>query len=132
MEIKNKNFISNLMTKKDVILGFGEKPENLIAQGFLKRYYQYFRPTLLLWQELIPKEIEIQDVGRINGFNNFSYKTIQEIFNCDNTTARVIANLYFTKTPYGFFKRSELLNQNLADGETILKLKGAEDAVAEV
>ena len=132
MEIKNKNFISNLMTKKDVVLAFKEKPEELIDQGYIKRYYQYFRPTSSLWQELIPKEIEIQDVGRINGFNNFSYKTIQEIFNCDPPTSRVIANLYFTKTPYGFFKRSELLNQHLADGETILILKGAKDGMAQV
>ena len=87
MEIKNRNFISNQMTKRDVVLAFGEKPERLIEQGYIKRYYQYFKPTMLLLGRMTPAEIEIKDVGRINGFNNFSFKTISDIFECDNYVA---------------------------------------------
>ncbi len=124
MEIKNKNFISNQMTKRDVVRAFEQKPEVLIEQGYIKRYYQYFRPTNLLYFEMTPKEIEIKDVGRINGFNHFSFGIIKQIFECDDYTARVIANLYFKKTPYGFYKRSDELDKLLADGEVLLKLKG--------
>lgn len=123
MQIKNKNFISGQMTKKDIIFAFGEKPETLVADGYLKRNYQYYKPTEMLLEQFIPIEIEIIDIQRLNGYNLFYIKNIQEIFNCDRTTAKIILEKYFNKTNFGYWKRSEKLDENLAEGETILKLK---------
>lgn len=125
MELKNKNFISPLMTKKDVMMAFNIMDATpLIEQGFIKRYYQYFKPTQKLWELITPDKIEIIDVGRINGFNHFWFNDIEKIFECDKYTAQLISKKFFEKSSYGYFKRTEALNQLLADGETILNLKG--------
>lgn len=123
MQIKNKNFISEQMTKKDVVNAFGEMPDMLIAEGYLKRYYQFFKPTEKLTEEFIPIEIGIVDIQRLNGYNLFYIKNIQEIFECDRTTAKVILEKHFNKTNFGYWKRSEKLDELLAEGEVTLKLK---------
>ena len=123
MEIKNKNFISETMTGKEVTLAFGIKPNNLIEEGYLKKYYQYYKPTEKLMQLLMPETIEIIDIQRLNGYNLFYIKNIQEIFNCDRTIAKIILEKYFDKTNFGYYKRSERLDELLAEGEIQLKLK---------
>ena len=127
MQIKNKNFISEQMTKKDVVNAFGVIPDALIADGYLKRYFQYFKPTEKLMEQFIPIEIEIIDVQRLNGYNLFYIKNIQEIFECDRTTAKIILEKHFDKTNFGYWKRSEKLDELLAEGEVVLKLKGEKD-----
>ena len=127
MQIKNKNFISETMTGKDVIYAFDLKSYKeisyLIADGFLKRYYNYFKPTEKLWKQFTPIEIEIVDIGRLNGYNLFYVKNIETIFDCNRIIAKIILNKYFKKTDFGYWKRSEKLDELLANGETILKLK---------
>lgn len=124
MELKNKNHISPLMTKKDIFLALNCKNvEEAISAGLIKRYYQYFKPTIELLKMIVPNKIEIIDVGRINGMNHFWYSTIRSIFECNDVVAKVIVDKYFVRNEYGYFKRSEVLNQLLADGEIILKLK---------
>jgi len=127
MEIKNRNFISEKMTGKDVMFAFGLARHSeisvLIGQGLITRYYQYFKPQDKLTEQLIPIEIEIVDIHRLNGYNLFYIKNIQEIFDCDRTTAKVILKKYFNKTNFGYYKRSRKLDELLADGEIMLKLK---------
>jgi len=132
VEIQNENFISQYMTRKHVQLAFGIKTNteinNLIAEGFLVKYYQYFRPTIKLFLSICPDEIEIKDIGRINGQNRFGFKEIQKIFECNEYIAKTIANLYFIKSQFGYYKRSDTLDKLLAEGETKLKLGVDEDA----
>jgi len=123
MIIKNKNFISEQMTKKDVIMAFDRHPDDLIWEGYLKRYFQYYKPTQKLMEQFIPIEIEIIDVQRLNGYNLFYIKNVQEIFECDRTTAKIILKKHFNKTQFGYWKRSEKLDELLAEGEIKLKLK---------
>lgn len=124
MILKNKNFISPLMTKKDLLRAFECKNvEELIDTGLIKRYYQYFKPTVELWKMTVPDTIEIIDVKRINGLDHFWYSTIEEIFECDLNIAKVIADRYFVRNSYGYYKRSDELNKLLAEGEIILLLK---------
>lgn len=112
------------MTKKDILSALDCKNiEEAVGAGFCKRYYQYFKPTIELLKMVVPDKIEIIDVGRINGLDHFWFNDIEKIFECDKTTAKVIADKYFVKNYYGYFKRSEKLNQLLADGEIILQLK---------
>lgn len=124
MLLKNKNFVSPLMTKKDILLALECKNvEEAVSFGLVKRYYQYFKPTIELFKMVVPDKIEIIDVGRINGLDHFWFNDIEKIFECDKTTAKVIADKYFVRNDYGYFKRSEMLNQLLADGEIVLQLK---------
>lgn len=123
MQIKNKNFVSGQMTRRDVFYAFGEIPETLIIDGYLRRYYQYYKPTEKLLEQFIPIEIEIIDVQRLNGYNLFYIKNIQEIFGCDRITAKIILEKHFYKTNFGYWKRSNKLDELLAEGEVMLQLK---------
>jgi len=131
MKIKNPNFISETMTGKDVMLAFDLESYKdlyvLVEKGLVKKYYQYYKPTEKLMEQFIPIGIEIIDTQRLNGYNLFYIKNIQEIFNCDRITAKIILNKYFDKTNFGYWKRSEKLDELLAEGETILTLKLKED-----
>jgi len=115
------------MTKKHVMLAFGIKTskdiDELIADGWIYKYYQYFRPTGKLYEYNCPDSIEIKDFARLNGRDRFGYMNIEEIFDCDAHMAKIIAQKYFIKSQFGFFKRSDKLNELLANGETKLELK---------
>lgn len=113
------------MTKKDVRGAFGEDCDThiLIGDGWLQRYYQYFKPTEKLLQLVLPDEIEIKDISRINGQNIFKIKTIENIFECSRTVAKAILNKWFVKSEYGYWRRSDGLDELLADGDTKLSMK---------
>ncbi len=115
------------MTKRDIKDAFGVKGndliQTLIADGWITKYYQYYRPTEKMLENLCPESVEIFDAKLLNKNSRFSIIEIQQIFKCDQYVAKTILKQYFIKTPYNYYKRSDKLDELLAEGETILKLK---------
>ncbi len=126
-QIKNANFLTNKMSKADVINAFDMTKEtqadfinNLIKDGLLiKTTISLYKPSEKLLNQLyLPVFVNISPMIRkfLSKSNSFSLKQLILVFN-KQEIKRMLKLGYFYLDCHGRYRRTQLLDDLVAEGE---------------
>lgn len=131
MKLKNANFVCEKMQLRDIKEAFDTKtPLNtaydMIRDGYLHKISdRYYRPTEKLYEAITPTNIVLTEHQRrfLSNNSHFYWKDLVAVFDTELIPKAFLKKNYIKLDESKRYKKSDTLENLLADGEEVVILK---------